>query len=545
VKIGIGFTFILALAGIASRAVIMVSGLARPLSNNIFFRLYAMHELPFLLLLAATSIIVMVVLRLATPDAALDGDLDVMRLPRSEGGPTWLLATVVVMVTLAATHVMMHRLLFSMDEFSADFQARLFAGGRLATLVPAVWRPFAPLITPVFVAYLPSGSWMSIYLPMYALIKAPFVAIGLGELLNPLLAGLAIIAMAGIGRRLWPAERLRPWLAIALLASSSEFLITSASGYTMPAHLALNLVWLWLYLRDDNRSWAAALGVGVVAMGLHQPFPHALFVAPFLIRLVRDRRWNRAGSAAAVYGVASVVWFLWIRAAQPVAQAGQGGLSSVFALPDARGIWLQVVNLALLFTWQAPVAALLVAAALASRRARSPVLNDAALGVALTLGFYFFFPATQGHGWGYRYAYQVLGNLALLGAAGIAPLRDALGARRALQVAWAGIVAALVIQLPVRVVETERFVRPFAAAQAYVRSRPADVVVLHTDSVWYGRDLVRNDPFLRGQPVVVGTGMLQLSDREALRQALPGRVIDVTDAELLALGMTRWTHRVR
>ena len=35
-------------------------------------------------------------------------------------------------------------------------------------------------------------------------------------------------------------------------------------------------------------------------------------------------------------------------------------------------------------------------------------------GVVLTFAFFSFYPSTQGHGWGYRYVYGMLGNLALL-----------------------------------------------------------------------------------------------------------------------------------
>ncbi|WP_332699641.1 hypothetical protein, partial [Halalkalibacter lacteus] len=92
---------------------------------------------------------------------------------------------------------------------------------------------------------------------------------------------LSVVLLAAIARRLWPDEGLRPWMALAFLVTSSEVLMTSGTGYSMPAHLALNLLWLWLYQRGDARSWGLALAVGVLALGLHNPMPHALFVARF------------------------------------------------------------------------------------------------------------------------------------------------------------------------------------------------------------------------------------------------------------------------
>src|SRR5688572_33310947 len=96
--------------------------------------------------------------------------------------------------------------------------------------------------------------------------------------------------------------------------------MTGGTGYSMPAHLALNLLWVWLYQRGDARSWGVALVVGVLALGLHNPIPHALFVGPFLIRLVRERRWERLVPALVVYAAGSALWLAWLRMANPWAR---------------------------------------------------------------------------------------------------------------------------------------------------------------------------------------------------------------------------------
>ena len=59
-----------------------------------------------------------------------------------------------------------------------------------------------------------------------------------------------------------------------LLASSPQFLITSMTSYAMSAYLALNLLWLWLFLRDTPRAHLAAMTVGFAACGLHQLIFH-------------------------------------------------------------------------------------------------------------------------------------------------------------------------------------------------------------------------------------------------------------------------------
>jgi hypothetical protein len=529
-----------ALFGLVARQQILERGFARPHAVNIFFRLYALYEAPFLVGVALVAIAAAIVL--VAPRGALmarDTWIDAREAP--DRTVVLLVAAVTFIVTVVITHFVLYGYAFSMDEFSADFQARVFARGSASAALPGFWQPFAYGLTPVFVALDSAGaSWNSVYLPVYSFLKAPFVAVGAPTLLNPLLAALTVVALGAVAGRLWPRERLRPWLAIALLLSSSEFLVTTGTAYSMPAHLLLNLVWLWLYLRDDARSWAAALLVGALALGLHNPFPHALFVAPFLVRLVRDRRWSRIASAAVAYGVASVAWFAWLSAVRPP-NAGPGALD-VFALPNLQVLWLHGINLSLLLTWQAPLFGILVVAALCQPRRLGAPLADLAWGVLLTLGFYLFFASTQGHGWGYRYAYQVLGNLALLGAAGIVPLVEAMGRRRAQLLVAAALLLAVAVEVPLRLANTQQFVRPFAAGAEFLQSREASVVLVHGDSIWYGRDLIRNDPFLEGQPVILSATNLTPAGRAYLERAFPGKVLEVSDSELLRLGMTRWTN---
>jgi hypothetical protein len=210
---------------------------------------------------------------------------------------------------------------------------------------------------------------------------------------------------------------------------------------------------------------------------------------------------------------------------------------TLFARPDLTTALLHGMNLSLLFTWNAPIMAILVVVVFLQLRRSPPVIVDLAVGVVITLLFFMFFPSTQGHGWGYRYAFQVLGSLALIAAEGVPQFASALGERRARGWLAAGCALALAVQLPLRLVQTEWFVRPFAAGVAYVRSRPAPIVIVHGDSVWYGDDLVRNDPYL-ASPIVLRASSLSPGAIEQIEQAFPGRVLEVRDAELLGIGMT-------
>jgi hypothetical protein len=530
--------------GLLSRTWIVRAGLGRPHWLNIYFRLYALHELPHMLILLGFALAVLGGARARRAGAEGAGDAElrgVMGMPRlAQLGAVALAVTV---LGVATTHLVLHDLLFSMDEFTVDFQARIFAHGQTVATVPWPWRSIGPALTPIFVNFDPaSGTWRSMYLPVYALMKAPFIALGAGTVLNPLLTGLAVLVLGLAARRLWPDEWLRPWVAVALLATSSEVIVTAGSGYTMPAHLLANVTWLWLALRGDRRSWAGALLVGGLALGLHNPFPHALFVAPFLVRLLWERRWGRLGSAVIVYGAASAVWLAFLLHARSNVEGKTETVMTLFAWPDMATALLHGMNLSLLLAWNAPLMAILVLVVFLRLRRASPVIVDLAAGVVLTLLFFTLFPSTQGHGWGYRYAFQVLGSLALIAADGVPRLLSALGERRARGWLIAGIAVALVVQLPLRLVQTERFVRPFAAGVAYVRSRPEPIVIVHGDSVWYGDDLVRNEPYL-GRPIVLRRNSLAPGAIGQIERAFPGQVRELSDAELLGLGMTPMARR--
>jgi hypothetical protein len=542
VGLGLATTAAIGMFGFVARHDMLVWGLVRPGPVNVYFRLYALHEpVPLLLLLGWTLVAAIVI---AGRVRTADGETRLERPEPPSARAVWAIALAVFAVAVWTWYRVHHAVLLTMDEFTSDFQARILARGKLEATLPVEWQPYVDALSPVFTAYQGlGGSWVSQYLPGYALLKTPFLLLGIGVLLNPLLAALSVVLVAAIARRLWPDEGLRPWVALGFFVTSSEVLMTSGTGYSMPAHLCLNLLWLWLYLRGDARSWGWALAVGVLALGLHNPVPHALFVAPFMIRLARERRWHRLGAAALAYGAGGAMWMAWLRMANPFARPDGAGLLTMFAWPNRLAFWLQTTNLSLLLTWHAPLFGAMVLVGIARVRRLDSVLRDLALGVGLTLGFYLFFPLTQGHGWGYRYAYQVLGSLALLAAAGTPSLVAAAGARRAQWLLAASFALAALVQVPLRFVQGERFIRPYAAAYRHVLGRPGDVVFVHADSVWYGRDLIRNDPFLEGQPVVLNAGYLTPKMHDAIVAAHPGRVVDVSSSELLRLGVTRWVQR--
>jgi hypothetical protein len=361
-----------------------------------------------------------------------------------------------------------------------------------------------------------------------------------------------VVLLAAVARRLWVGDRrLRAGgLAILFLVLSAQFLVTSMSTYSMSAHLCLNLLWLWLYLRGDTHSLAALPWVGVLALGLHNPVPHALFAAPFLLRLVRDRRFAYVAYCAAIYLAGSIAWYQWLSfvhtdlpATTAAAAAATGtslaGYLTNFKAPGLFAWFVQGMNVALFFAWQTPALAIFLPLGFMAWRRLGAVERDLAAGLLITCGFYALFNATQGHGWGYRYLYAALGNAMLLAGRGADDVwragREALVSR--LVVASAAIT--LVAQLPLRGVQTERFVRPYAAALEYIQSRPAAVVTVDPFSAWYGRDLIRNDPLFAATPKVVGVWPINgwVPGPGLYPTAARGQVYVVTAEELARFGL--------
>jgi hypothetical protein len=430
-----------------------------------------------------------------------------------------------------------------MDEYMAGFEARILLSGRLRAPVPNDWWPHVRAIAPIFSGVGTDHTWFSTYLPVYAAIRALFVAANIEALTNPVLAALSIVFLALIGQRLWPERPARTWLAVAALVLSAQFLITSMTGYAMPAHLCLNLFWLWLYLRDDRVSNVAIPWLGVAALGLHNPFPHAVFVAPFLLRTLLRRRFALLGYWSVVYAAGSFMWLRFLQSAYAAAasktgaEATMGGFLSSFQAPDRMQALVQSMNVAMVLDWQTPLVALAFIVAVCAWSRLTPTLRDLAIGFFLTFALYVFFPSTQGHGWGYRYIYGSLGNVALLSAFGVDEMATLFGRARLRLLAAVSIGVTLAVQLPLRAIAAESFTRPYARAADWVAAQNAELVVVPTHTAWYASDLVRNDPLFRGRPLVAAMRGLSREQAQFLERKYPGRVRFVRPEELWLLGM--------
>ncbi|MGH8102825.1 MAG: hypothetical protein ACREIW_16125, partial [Chthoniobacterales bacterium] len=235
---------------------------------NVFFVLFARNEAAGLLIVALFNLAAALVLfgKRKKPDAISSQSL------QRPAMVCVLIAILVFAVAKIGTTAVFHDYLLTADEYLADFQARIFLRGKIQVKVPAAWVDSIQVIKPTHVEYSPKTHlWNSTYLPVYAAMRAAFQYFDLQTLLNPALAAVTILALYGAARRVWPESPMNALFAVGLLASSSQFLLMSMTAYAMPAHLALNTIWLWLYLQPERREFYLAPIVGALAIGLHQP----------------------------------------------------------------------------------------------------------------------------------------------------------------------------------------------------------------------------------------------------------------------------------
>ncbi len=525
---------------------------------NAFFVLFARDEVTGLAVVAAFSAAAGVYFFRGRPPLAERVRLVAPPKERAWSQPTVLpqkrtllvacIAAGVFAIAALGTEFVCHEYALSADEFMADFQARIFLHGKITAEVPARWIPAVRVILPTYVDYLPqTHSWKAAYLPVYAAMRAVLQSVHLQSLLNPLLAALTILALYGTARNLWPNDQENALVAILLLAVSAQFLCMAMTGYAMPAHLALNMVWLWLYSRPDRRRFYLAPVVGVMAIGLHQPIVHALFAAPFLWRLVWARKWRAVLIFGFIYSLGCGVWFAW---RVHYAPATNLPIQTFFRLLNPRMSIVQPMDLLLVIGWSGLATPLLAALGFGcvfrSRRSlgKAPnaaelILRDAAFSSLLTFGFYYFFYLDQGHGWGYRYFHGSLGCLILVATSGWAALVEKAGHRNARHFLLAGLAASLLIVLPLRCYQVETFVRPFARASAAIHALNLNVVGVDPHFAWYSADLIRNDPFLENRPVVVALINLRPKEVATLQQAGAARFMQPDELARFGLATVR------
>jgi hypothetical protein len=430
----------------------------------------------------------------------------------------------------------------SRDEKMATFDAAIFARGQLFWPVPPFWRDYYDGLNTLYT--LPIGDregWVSGYLPINAAIRMLGGQILPSSLISPLLVLVGGLALWRIACRLWPDSASTQTAVLLLYAGSSQVALTGTTAYAMTTHLTLNLVWLWLFLQRKPSAHVAAIFVGFLATGIHQPLFHPIFVVPFLDLLRREKRWTTLAVYVGCYGAIGLFWLGWpnwisAHGLHPVpSDVDVAGISFVQrfvrgATPlSALSVWTMSANLLRFFTWQHLLLLPLAIVALRSPKRQDPVCRALWQGVLLLVVVMTLILPLQVHGWGYRYLHGFIGSAALIAGYGWHRLeQDGLAPVRAMR--WATAISILVL-LPVHVWMVRSMIAPFAAASTRLESIPADVVIVDDGFAAFSLDLVLNKADLSNRPIMLSSSKLR-ADR--FGPLCRGRSIAFVDSGALA-----------
>ncbi|HEV7340615.1 MAG TPA: hypothetical protein VGN68_03195 [Sphingopyxis sp.] len=477
---------------------------------NVNLSLFFLHRQDRWLLLAGALLLAFCFWRLPVREQALAGS---WRLALTIG---ILMAT----VAFAGHYFILSGYDLSRDEQMATFDAQVFAQGQLVAPLSGIWRDHADALNTMFMyPTSQTAGWISAYLPLNALLRTLFGFVGDPALSGPVMLLLGAFALWKCARRIWPADREAAVVGLLLYLGSGQILFNGMTAYAMPAHLALNLCWLWLFLRRTLWTDVAALAVGFVAVGLHQPVMHPMFAAPILFLLVLERDWRRAAVYFFGYAAIGAFWAWWPNAMWALVEANavvpkEQGIDylSRLVLTVTQGDGLRIANMVAnilrFFAWQHLLLLPLLPLGLMIAR-KDRLAGALTAGLLLTIAVMFVILPYQGHGFGYRYLHGLIGNAILLAVYGWVALGDAQARWRPILLRTTAV--GLVIMLPLQAWMAHSFYAPSAQVSQRLSAINADYVVIGAGDAPFAADLVINSPFLIERP----TRLL----REAMRPA--------------------------
>lgn len=453
--------------------------------------------------------------------------LPVRRVVQWAGDEPLVIAAITGLVLALGTLVVYHNHPLSMDEYAAYFQSRAFAAGQLHGRFPAPLLDW--LIPRGFQDYFlnvsrSTGSVAETYWPGFALLLTPFTWAGISWLCNPVISALTLLVIHRLALELFD-DREAAGFALLLTIASPVIFANGISYYSMPAHLLANSVFALLLAHPTPRRAAAAGVVGSLALTLHNPVPHMLFAAPWLVWVAfRQGGARLLASLIAGYVPLCVLlglgWFVFsghlqqeglVSATAPIATADRlQGMLEIFSLPDAAVVLARVIGIAKIWVWAVP-GMMILAAAGAVRWRQDMLCRLLAASAVLTLLGYIFVPVDQGHGWGYRYFHSAWMALPLLATAAL--FRPARAPREGISPARlfedsetkdfvaACILVTLVLGLGFRAWQLQDFMARDLSQVPQYKGAEMRVVILDGRSSFYGADLVQNDPLLRGNEI--------------------------------------------
>lgn len=429
----------------------------------------------------------------------------------------------------------------SRDERMVGFDAAIFAGGHIFQPIPPFWRDYYDALNINFI--LPIGNregWVSSYLPGNAALRALLCMVMPASAIGAVLVLAGGAALWRIAARLWPESASTRTVVMVLYATSSQVILTGTTAFAMNAHLTANLIWLWLFLQRRPLAHAGAIAVDFIATGLHQPLFHPLFVAPFLLLLLRERAWKELAAYTGCYlaiGLFWIGWQPWLSAQGvgpvPAAAATEGvdfisRLSDVLRAPSWPTLWVMAANLLRFITWNAVLLVPLAVVTLLTPLRSNRIIQALWLGPAAMLLLMAAILPWQGYGWGYRYLHHYIGSFILLAGYGWHWLEERHSApRRAL--AWLTALS-LAVLLPLHAWMADRHIRAYAEAGARIAAIDADVVIVD-DGVPFAQDLVFNRADLSNRPIMLAHSFVAPASLAALCR---GRTLGFADAPLLS-----------
>lgn len=323
----------------------------------------------------------------------------------------------------------------STDEYLLWFQAHSFAQWHIFATYPPEWLPHIFGAEGLFLSDWKQGHLLSPYWPGFSLLLAPFAAIGLPWLCNPVVVGLSLHVLWLISRELFPDDTRAHGLTLLLALASSAFFFNGVTYYAMPAHLLFNAIFVWLILRPSTKNIFLAGVIGSFALILHNPLPHVLFALPWIGWLLVTKPRQTLLPLAAGYLPLSLllgVGWVFLRLGSGCSQAcaaaslvvDQTGATlstvgtfgtSAFVLPDSNILLWRAAGAVKL--WLSSVPGLVLLACMASSRSRDKRIWLLTASGLTTFFGYFFIPFDQGFGWGYRYFHSAWLVLPLLAVA--------------------------------------------------------------------------------------------------------------------------------
>jgi hypothetical protein len=439
------------------------------------------------------------------------------------GGRPLITAVIAGLLLALGTIVIYHDHPLSMDEYAAHFQSRIFAAGRLHGrfplppldwLIPRGFQDYFLNVSPV------TGSVAETYWPGFALLLTPFTWAGVSWLCNPVISALTLLVVHRLALELFD-DREAAGFALLLTIASPVIFANGISYYSMPAHMLANSVFALLLVHPTPLRATAAGVVGSLALVLHNPVPHMLFAAPWMVWIATRPRGMRLLAALVVgylplCAVLGLGWFLFsghllsegLRsvAAPIVATDRLQRMIEIFSLPSSTVVLARAIGIAKVWMWAVP--GLLVLAAAGAIRGRQDVLcRLLSASALLTVIGYFFVPVDQGHGWGYRYFHSAWMTLPLLATAALFRLaRGSTVARspgrlfednETKDFVATCILVTLVFGVGFRAWQMEAFISRDVRQVPQYKGTERRVVILDGRASFYGADLVQNDPWLR------------------------------------------------